>query len=297
MHSDHTSYYEFTSRSRLEKSINSLVGLVEGIAIDSRINSFELGFLNRWLAEHNELRNRHPYNELIPVVQIALSDGALSQDERDDILWLCERLTSTEFFDRTTAGLQRLHGIVGGIIADGEVTEEELRGLSDWLEDHNFLRTCWPYDEVNSIITAVMADGKIDEHEQTKLREFFSEFVHILDERTITSPYVSIGDSVVGLCAVCPEIEFSEKKFCFTGSSNRYTRNALTALVEKFGGEVVSSLTATVAYLVIGAEGNPCWAYACYGRKVEKAVALRKSGSRVLLVHENDFHDAIADKR
>lgn len=297
VHPDQSSYYKFTSRSRMEKSINSLVGLVEGIAIDRKINTFELGFLNRWLDEHDELRDRHPYNELLPVVQIALSDGALSQNERDDILWLCERLTSTEFFDRTTASLQRLHGIVGGIIADGEVTEEELRGLSDWLEDHDYLRTCWPYDEVSSIITAVMADGKIDEQEQTMLKEFFSEFVHILDERTITSPHVAIGASIVGLCAVCPEIEFAGKNFCFTGSSNRHTRIELTALVKKFGGEVASSLTATVTYLVIGAEGNPCWAYACYGRKVEKAVALRKAGSRVLLVHENDFHDAIADSR
>jgi hypothetical protein len=61
------------------------------------------------------------------------------------------------------------------------------------------------------------------------------------------------------------------------------------------GGEFVSSVTAKVKYLVIGAEGNPCWTYACYGRKVEKAVELRKSGVRLLIIHENDFHDAVAD--
>jgi hypothetical protein len=297
MHSDQSRYHKFTSRSRMEKSINSLVGLVEGIAIDGCINSFELGFMNRWLDDHNELRDRHPFSELIPVVQIALSDGQLSSDEREDILWLCERVTSTDFYDITTAGLQRLHGIVGGIISDGEVTEGELRGLSDWLEDHEFLRTCWPYDEVSSIITAVMADGKIDDQEQATLRDFFSEFVHILDERPNVSPSVSIGTSVVGLCSVCPDIQFKGQKFCFTGSSTKHTRTELTDLVRSIGGEVSSSLTATVAYLVIGAEGNPCWAYACYGRKVEQAVALRKSGSRVILVHENDFHDAVADHR
>ena len=46
-------------------------------------------------------------------------------------------------------------------------------------------------------------------------------------------------------------------------------------------------------FLIIGADGNPCWAYACYGRKVEKAVHLRKQGSRLLIVHENDFWDAV----
>jgi hypothetical protein len=295
MHSDHSKYFKFTSRSRLEKSVNSLVGIIEGIAIDAQINPFELGFLKRWLDEHTELLNRHPYTELMPVIQAALADGVLSQDEREDIPWLCERVMSTEFFDRTTAGLQRLHGIVGGIIADGEVTENELRGLSNWLDDHDYLRTCWPYDEVASIITAVMSDGKIDDEEQQMLRAFFSEFVQVLDEATIVSPSVSIGQSITGLCAVCPEIKFVGNKFCFTGSSSRHTRKDLSSLVKKIGGEVSASLTSSVSYLVIGAEGNPCWAYACYGRKVEQAVALRKAGSRILLVHENDFHDAVAD--
>lgn len=295
MHSDYSEYFRFTSRSRLEKSVNSLVGIVEGIAIDAEINSFELGFLRRWLNDHDELLNRHPYSELMPVIQAALIDGVLSPDEREDILWLCERVMSTEFFDRTTAGLQRLHGIVGGIIADGEVTEHELTGLSNWLDDHDYLKTCWPYDEVASIITAVMSDGRIDQQEQKMLRAFFSEFVQVLDERTIVSPSVSIDTTITGLCAVCPEIKFEGNKFCFTGSSSRYTRKDISSLVKKIGGEVSSSLTSSVTYLVIGAEGNPCWAYACYGRKVEQAVALRKSGSRILIVHENDFHDAVAD--
>jgi hypothetical protein len=297
MHPDQSKYFAFTRRSRLEKSINSLIGLIEGIAIDGAINGPEIVFLNRWLADHEEVRNRHPYNELMPVVQAAISDGVLSQEEREDILWLCERLSSTDYYDKTTTDLQRLHGVLGGIIADGVVTEDELRGLSSWLNDHEHLRTCWPYDEISSLVTAVMMDKKIDEQEQKMLKDFFSEFVQILDERTIVSPRVAEGTTLVGLCAVCPEIGFVGQKFCFTGASTRHARADLVALVKRLGGDVVSSVTSTVSYLVIGAEGNPCWAYACYGRKVEKAVELRRSGSRLLLVHENDFHDAVADSR
>ncbi len=46
---------------------------------------------------------------------------------------------------------------------------------------------------------------------------------------------------------------------------------------------------------MVGAKGNPCWAFACYGRKVEEAMALRKAGNRLLIVHENDFFDALED--
>ena len=97
------------------------------------------------------------------------------------------------------------------------------------------------------------------------------------------------------MCAVCPEIEFSGSKFCFTGASAKYSRAELTGLVKGLGGEVVESVSASLNYLIIGADGNPCWAYACYGRKVEKVVDLRKQGARILLVHEHDFHDAVAD--
>lgn len=297
MHPDQHEYAKFTRRARLEKTINSLIGLVEGIAIDGRINSAEITFFNRWLVEHRELQDLHPYNELIPRVQDAIGDGVFSADERDDVLWLCDRLRSTEYYDKTTADLQRLHGILGGIIADGVVTKDELHGLSQWMAKHEHLRTCWPYDEVSSLITTVMADQKIDEHEQKLLMAFFSEFVHVLDEKTIVSPILSVESSLVGLCAVCPEIGFEGKRFCFTGSSIRHTRSELTALVKSLGGEVMSSPSSKVSYLVIGAEGNPCWAYACYGRKVEMAVKLRKEGARILIVHENDFHDAVADFR
>lgn len=295
MHPDHRQYAKFTSRARLDKAVNSLLGIIEGISIDGAVNNSELSFLRLWLSDHAELVDRHPFNELIPVVQAAVADGVLTQDEREDIIWLCERLRSTEYYDKTTADLQRLHAIVGGIVADGRISVEELRGLSSWLQDHEHLKTCWPYDEIDSLITTVLADKKIDEQEQKMLKDFFSEFIAVLDNRTITSPQISDGSTLVGLCAVCPEIEFDDSKFCFTGASTRYTRQQFVETVRRLGGEVVPSMTATVRYLVIGADGNPCWAYACYGRKVEKAVELRKSGVRLLIVHENDFHDAVAD--
>lgn len=50
--------------------------------------------------------------------------------------------------------MQRLHALVGAIAADGEVTEEELRGLSTWLAEHDHLKMCWPYDEIDSIVTS-----------------------------------------------------------------------------------------------------------------------------------------------
>ncbi len=49
-------------------------------------------------------------------------------------------------------------------------------------------------------------------------------------------------------------------------------------------------------HLVVGGDGNPCCSYACYGRKVEKAIELRKTGAEIVIVHEFDLHDAIEDE-
>jgi hypothetical protein len=295
MHDDYKEYFKFTGRARFEKSINSFIGLIEGISVDSIINPAEIAFLNLWLKEHEGLKNRHPYNELLPTVETAILDRILTTEEKEDILWLCRKLCSAEYFDQATADIQRLHAVLGAIASDGAITEAELRGLSDWLYEHEHLRTCWPYEEVGSLITGVLRDKKIDISEHSLLKEFFMEFVSVLDNRTIVSPKISLNRNVVGLCAVCPDISFSGSRFCFTGTSHKYTRVQFSQTVKQHGGEVLDNISAKVDYLIIGADGNPCWAYACYGRKVEKAVELRKAGSRLLLVHENDFHDALAD--
>jgi NAD-dependent DNA ligase len=295
MHQDHAPYFMFTGKARIERSINSLLGIIEGIAIDHEINSEELDFLAIWMEDHQQLRDRHPFNEIIPAVERALDDHVLTDEEHQDIVWLCRRLTSDEFFDSATADIQRLHAVVGGIVADTRITEKELRGLGEWIDDHDHLRGRWPYDEIGSLVTTVLADQKIDAQEHEMLFRYFSEFVALLDDRAIKSPPVKHEGSVVGLCAVCPEIVFQDSVFCFTGASARYPRAKLKEMVESFGGQVSNSPSKKVDYLIIGADGNPCWAYACYGRKVEKAVELRRAGVKLMIIHESDFHDAVLD--
>ena len=127
------------------------------------------------------------------------------------------------------------------------------------------------------------------------LMAFFSEFVAAVDNKALASPRVSEGATVIGLCAVCPEIRFPDSVFCLTGSSRKYSRQDFAVVIADRGGTAVNGVSRRVHYLVIGADGNPCWSYACYGRKVERAVELRKEGHPIVIVHEKDFHDALAD--
>jgi len=296
MHSDHIPYLRFTTRARLIKAIESLLGLIEGIEIDRDINRKELTFLDDWLQSHEDVKTKHPFNEIIPLVESSIKDRKISEDEKEDILWLCKKLVNdSSYDDSVSSDIRRLHGILGGIAADGKILDKELKGLREWLSDHEDLKTCWPYDEIDSLITSVMADKKIDAKEHKLLLHWFSEFVQRADERVVASPPIEINGTITGLCAVTPDIKFKGSMFCLTGASFKYKRSDFVKAINKLGGEYSNYMNKSVNYLIVGAEGNPCWQYSCYGRKVEKAVELRKAGSKLLIVHENDFHDAVAD--
>ena len=233
---------------------------------------------------------------MTPFLKVTVEDGVVSEEEREDLIWVCERLCSNKFYDEVTTGLQELHGLLGGVVADGVISGDELRGIQDWMDDNEQLRKRWPYDEIESLIITVLADGQIDNEEHKMLISFFAQFAEVLDDKTLSDTFILVDSTVKGVCANSPEIAFQGSRFCLTGASSRYTRDVFAEKIKALGGEVVGSVSGKLNYLVIGGDGNPCWSYACYGRKVEKAIELRKAGAEILIVHEFDIHDAIEDE-
>lgn len=279
----------------LDRSINTLLGIIHGISIDGLINNTEAVFLDNWLAEHTYLIDKHPFTELFPLISDAVNKQALDEELKLDIVWLCEKLTSKEFYSEITAGIQKLHAIIGAIASDDLITHDELMGLRRWLEEHDYLKTVWPYDEIDSLVTNVLSDQVVTASEAELLNRYFSDFTSLLDDNTITNPPVLSGTTLAGLCATCPNIEFKGKVFTFTGESAKFSRSELAEIIIGLGGEFNPNVTKKTNFLVVGASGSTEWAYSCYGRKVEKAVELRKMGLPIVIVHENDLHDAIAD--
>jgi NAD-dependent DNA ligase len=287
-------YTRFTQRMNLDKAVHTLEGILIGISIDDNITEPELRELRRWRSEHIEYSRRHPFNEIMPKVDAAMADGILTVEEKEDLLWLCKNLrTDSIYYNELTSDLQRLQGILHGVLADGILTDEEILKLSDWITENEHLKGCYPFDEIDSVLTSILADGQIDEDERSMLKNFLEDFVVIGEV-----PKEKIGTrhlAVSGVCAVCPEIIFAEKSFCLTGESRRATRVAIAEKIESIGGKVIGNVREDLDYLIICAAGNYCWAFSCFGRKVERAVKYRKKGAMLTIAHENDLWDAIAD--
>lgn len=295
---DDMSYFQYSYKSMLDKAIHTLEGIVKGIAIDGKINKSEINELNSWCNDYTEFSNRSPFNELIPLIKEAIADEILTKEESEGILWFAKNLTTPNlYFDIISADIQRLQGILHGVLADNKIEEEELKQLRCWIDENIHLKGSYPYDEIDSIIATVMSDGKIDPSEQNLLKVFFSEFISLPTNSTIDQNELSqLKQSITlpGICAFCPEIVFESRFFCFTGISSRASRSAIAKEIEVAGGTYIDNIRQDLNYLIVGNNSNPCWAFSCYGRKVEQAIAYRKKGINIVIVHENDFWDAIA---
>lgn len=296
-------YRRFTVPAELHKAINTLYGMVSGIQADGSFSEKEAAELSHWCSLHADLRDRHPFNELIPTVEAALADGVIDQEEREDILWLCRKIMEShehhaEYYDDTACAIQFLNGFAHGILADGELTDAEIKMLKQWLDDTDYLRGTYPYDELTSIVTSILADGKIEEDERKELLAFLGNLIEFKDSYNLQEAdfdRLRKEYSVQGVCALCPEIVFPGRKFVFTGDSYKASRDALFELVKEKGGLPLTAVSKQTDYLIVGNAGNPCWAFSCYGRKIEKAMFLRKQGAKVQIIGENDFWDAVYD--
>lgn len=286
-----------TTKARADKAINSLKGILLGIKSDEEVNKIEVNELKKWSDNHRELINRNPFKEFMTLIDETISYNIPASETIDDLFWLCQKYESDNYYyNVVTADLQTLQGICHGILSDGVVNEKEILELENWLENNLHLSTYYPYDEIRSLILSIVSDGEIDEEENLVLKAYLNQFVKIENSAIAKRiEYETKDIRISGHCTSDPDIEIDGKTFCLTGILKSGTRLEVQKLIEDLGGIPTNSINRKTDYLLVGDNGNPAWAFACYGRKVEKALALRKEGHTICLVHEFDFIDAIQD--
>ena len=292
-------YRTFTKPAELHKAINMLRGIVAGISCTNGISSDEVQELIHWCSLHEHLRDRHPFSQLLPAIERCVQDGVVDEDEQKDILWLCNNFVgSASFYDASTSSIQFLNGLVHGLMADCQLGDGEIQTLRLWLDTNDFLQGTYPFDELSSMVHTIMEDKLITEDERNSLLAFMSNLVEFKDSyNLVESDFTELRNkySVGGICTYCPEVEIEGKLFCFTGESYRSTRAEIKEQIERLGGKFRAAVSKNTDYLVVGNAGNPCWAYSCYGRKIEEAMSLRKEGAKVQIINETDFWDAVWD--
>lgn len=286
-----------TSKAQADKAINSLKGILLGINLDARVNKKETNELHNWTVTHQDLITRNPFREFMTAIEEMTAYGNPSTETIEDLFWLCQKYEGDSYYyDAVTTDLQTLQGICHGILADGDINEKEVFDLEKWLAGNIHLRTYYPYDEIRSLVSSIVSDRKVDDEEKLILKAYLNQFVNLQNKKIrdlIDSETRDINIS--GHCTSEPDILFDGKRFCITGVLKSGNRENLKQIISDMGGIPTNTVTMKTDYLIVGDNGNPAWAFACYGRKVEKALDLRKAGHTICLVHEFDFMDIIED--
>lgn len=86
-----------------------------------------------------------------------------------------------------------------------------------------------------------------------------------------------------------PAIQWKGNGFVFTGQMACGTRAQCSEAVVAVGGDVLPGVSARLRYLVIGSIGSAAWIQSTHGRKIEKAMALRRDGVPLAIVGEEHW--------
>jgi len=286
---DNKAYQRFSDPAVIEKNLQTLVGLLNGVKSDKVINSLEKEALLSWVKAQAAHENKQPYKEVISLLRDALADDVLTHEEIENITWFCNQyINKSGYFNALTAGIQQLTGIVKGISIDNEINAEELRFLDNWLEENDFLKNTWPYDELYSLVTSILQDRVVTTEEHDSLLNFCKAISNDSDGQTSNEFIAALK---TGFYQIDPSINIQENTFCITGLSKKFKRREIAEKIELYGGMVVDSVSSKLNYLVVCDEKNSCWAFTCYGRKIEEAMKHRKKGANLVIVHEYDLYD------
>lgn len=291
-------YRIFTTKSEADKAINSLKGILTGINIDGFVNETEIHELKSWTKKYFQLVNRNPFKEFMIYINDILACRTISIDDIADLLDLCQKYeTDSIYYNGITADIQTLQGICYGILSDGEINDKEILELNNWLKSNKHLSSYYPYDELNDVLQCILRDGIIEEEERMILKAYFMQFTRLINENTHTSIESEIAHIPISqIYSKEPSIDFTDKIFCLSGKFQGGNQNDLLNYIIQRGGQSSNGISKKVNYLIVGDNGNEAWAYACYGRKVEQAIKLRKEGHNILIINEFVLWDFLNDK-
>lgn len=178
--------------------------------------------------------------------------------------------------------VEHMMGLVGGIVADQQLHDLEIKFLSTWLAENSRVTQTWPGFVVARKVEEVMEDGVVTSAERDHLLKLLTEMSS--NEFALagsSSPEVTglpINDSVT--------VELRNAGVCHSGEFLFGTRASCERLTLKAGGMPVDAITRKTDILVVGTRISPNWAHSSFGRKIQNAMELQEDGHPIEIISE-----------
>jgi len=281
----------FMGTAIIDKEINNFLGFLEGIILDHTINKKEIYALQVWMERNPEIYCQYPFDHLIHLLgQTVIGSQKLDEEKCKQFVEVIKIFISGKFYSKNTRDVQRLHGLLAGVVCDGTLSIDEAKALNTWMKEHDYLEDDVFFQEVYTSLRPVRT--KQDDLTDFDIQALFKQIKRYVDPddhgtlrtkiETIDNPDFFKGQLLI-----------ENALYCFTGTSSRFKKKDWKTLIENNGGKFIDDMTTTVNYLVICNKGNKAWAHVSDGRKFEEAKKWQQQGHDIKIITEDDFIQAI----
>lgn len=273
----------FSFSNQKQRAFFGLRGILCGMVADQKLNEKELLFLDAWLQSQQSLADDEDVRKILGRVGEILADGVISPEELVQMQTLIEGFVQDQNAQPTgKAEINELLGFLTGIASDGVLNDREVGALSSWLDRHNAIRETWPASVIIERLNNILEDGLISEEE----REDLMQTLQRVTASDIASSSVRYEVSTEAWEDEVDTVEISNNTFCLTGDFVSGDRNNLETVLRLKGADLSPNVNKHVNFLVIGTLASRDWLYTSHGRKIEKALLLKREGSEIKVITE-----------
>lgn len=274
----------FSFSNEKDKALYGLKGILTGVVADERLNEIELLFLDAWLQSQEHLSEDVDVLAILSQVGDILEDGVISPDELQQMQSSIEQIISDKDSSspESVGHIEELVGFLTGTASDGVLNDQEITAMSAWLEHNESVKEVWPASVIVQRLAVILEDGIITDEERGDLLITVRQVTGTDTDESGLSFEASTEvweDSI-------DELQLTGSVFCLTGDFVSGDRESVDTMLRCLGGESNSSVNKTVDYLVIGTLASRDWLYTSHGRKIEKALLLKREGSAIKIITE-----------
>jgi NAD-dependent DNA ligase len=175
-----------------------------------------------------------------------------------------------------------LLGFLNGVASDGVLNNQEVEALSDWLNRNESIRDVWPASVIVNRLDMILEDGIITEEERQDLMLTVNQITgNVVDEETVGYEFsTEVWEDIVD------DLVVAESTFCLTGDFVSGDRNAVDTMLRCLDARTSTNVNSLVDYLVIGTLASRNWLYTSHGRKIEKALHIKRQGGQIKTITE-----------
>jgi len=274
----------FSFSNEKDRALYGLKGILTGLVADKRLNEMELLFLDSWLQSQEFLSEDTDVLTILRQVGEILEDGVISPDELKQMQSRIEQIISDKDSEtpESVGHIEELVGFLTGTASDGVLNDQEIAGISSWLEQNESVREVWPASVIVQRLAVILEDGIVTDEEREDLLATVRQVTGTDTDESGLSYEASTEvweDSI-------DKLELAGSVFCLTGDFVSGDRESVDTMLRCLGAETNSSINKSVNYLVIGTLASRDWLYTSHGRKIEKALLIKREVNCIKVITE-----------